>query len=62
MIMARNLYDLFKGANHNIQGLPFLIWVAVTYRIKYRENGVVSIMLARKLQTDFAITGFNKML
>jgi len=45
--MARNLYDLFKGADHNIQGLPFLIWVAVTYRIMHRENGALSIKLAR---------------
>jgi hypothetical protein len=47
--MARNLYDLFKGADHNIQGLPFFVWVVVTDRIKHRENGAVSIKLARIL-------------
>jgi hypothetical protein len=31
--MARNLYDLFKRADHNIQGLPFLIWVGGTVGI-----------------------------
>ena len=45
-VMARNLYDSLKGADHNIQGLPFLIWVAVTYRIVHRENGALSIKLA----------------
>ena len=47
--VARNLYDLLKKADHNIQGLPFSIWVAVTYRIMHRENGAVSINLARIL-------------
>jgi hypothetical protein len=51
--VARNLYDLFKGADHNIQGLPFLIWVAVTYRIMHLENGVVSIKLARMSHNRF---------
>ena len=50
-IMARNLYDLFKKADHNIEGLPYFVWVVVMDRIKHRENGAVSIKLARILDS-----------
>jgi hypothetical protein len=46
--MVRNLYDLFKKADHNIQCPPFSILVILTNIIFHRKNGAVSIKLARR--------------